>query len=170
MYDSLIVKLINLNFARSSLEWISSYLDNRSQAKNLINGNTSLLTCAWLRGGVTGHSILHSPVCTYRTFLLPRLHDYQYNFYADDLMIYLRWNPHDTGNGMGEINSGTQGICKPGWGFIFRRIQFSQTYRALLSIGSVDFVEKIALPVSLLVGRNANDVFIDSRRKNNTAV
>lgn len=91
---TLIGKLKKLNFSDSTLTWIYSYLTDRTQTVKDRVADTSSVS-SYIRQGVPQGSVLGPLLFTlYLSDFRHVLRHSNYNFYADDLQIYLHREPH----------------------------------------------------------------------------
>lgn len=106
----LLNKLKQQNFSCSVLRWFYSYLSSRRQAvKDPCQETISSYTV--VEAGVPQGSVLGPLLFTiYTSDLSSCLRHCRYNSYADDLVIYLHWDPHDVHNGIKRITEDIQRI------------------------------------------------------------
>lgn len=100
----LINKLSQLQFSFASLRWLCAYLHRRGQAeRDAITGESSSERI--VMRGVPQGSVLGPLLFTlYLSDFGGMLRHCKYNFYADDLMIYLHIEPGDLCNGILKVN------------------------------------------------------------------
>lgn len=110
---TLMRKLKNLNFSNTALSWIYSYLSGRTQAvRDGTTGEVSSLSC--VRAGVPQGSVLGPLLFTlYMSDFRDAIQHCKYNFYADDLQIYLHCEPYRLRESIIKINDDINNVV--GW-------------------------------------------------------
>ena len=111
-HEHLLVKLKNKGFSCSALRWMASYLSGRTQAvydrfENITSSQVQI------RSGVPQGSVLSPLLFTlYVSDIGSILQHCKYNFYADDLQIYLHCKPSDIDNGVSAVNEDIKSIVQ----------------------------------------------------------
>ncbi|XP_029673838.1 uncharacterized protein LOC115241977 [Formica exsecta] len=108
----LIHKLRQLNFSCEALRWLYAYLDGRRQAvRDPITGDKSpmrLVTRGVPQGSVLGPLLF----VLYLSDFGGILEHCNYNFYADDLLIYLHAEPCDLQSGIRRVNEDIENVVR----------------------------------------------------------
>lgn len=139
---TLIRKLNNLNFSDSALRWIHSYLTGRTQAvKDDFNGTLS--SPLPVVAGVPQGSVLEPLLFTmYLTDFGQVLRHCKYNFYADDLQIYIHCEPRDIHVAIRNINDDIEAIKN--WTIANRLLLNPEKTQAII-MGTSRFINSIDL-------------------------
>jgi len=108
----LIEKLRHLGFSCSALRWLCAYLVNRRQAVR-DPASHELSSFRTLAAGVPQGSVLGPLLFTlYLLDFNKVLGNCKYNFYADDLLVYLHSEPRYLTDAIRQINTDIQGIVE----------------------------------------------------------
>lgn len=109
---TLLGKLKTLKFSDSVLQWIFSYLTDRSQCvRNGVTGATSSLTSVWT--GVPQGSVLGPLLFTlYLSDFRHVLTHCKYNYYADDLQIYYHCRPRELASAIRSVNEDINSVIR----------------------------------------------------------
>ena len=103
-HELLINKLRCLKFSSSSLRWFCAYLDHRMQAVQDVSNNI-MSSFRIVSKGVPQGSVLGPLLFVlYLSDFGEILRHCKYNFYADDLMIYLHAEPGDLTRAIEQLN------------------------------------------------------------------
>ncbi|KMQ88324.1 rna-directed dna polymerase from mobile element jockey-like protein [Lasius niger] len=144
-------KLRKLNFSDSTVRWIFSYLNGRTQAvRNAIENTTSSLVP--VRTGVPQGSVLGPLLFTlYLSDFRQVLKHCKYNYYADNLLVYLHGKPKDLVEVIGKVNEDIEAIL--GWTQANGLILNSEKTKAII-FGTTRYLNSIdsTVPPSIRVG------------------
>lgn len=110
IHEILLLKLRHINFSESVVNWISSYLSNRSFCVVDNNGKSE-----WkqLKCGVPQGSVLGPLLYNLYTFDIGSCFSKcSYHLYADDLQIYLSCKPNEISEAIAQINIEIENLVK----------------------------------------------------------
>lgn len=161
-HDILINKLRVIGFSCTVIRWITSYLKERTQE---VHDNFEDVTSSSIRvgTGVPQGSVLGPLLFTlYVSDIYKALQHCKYNFYADDLQIYLHCEPHHLRNDIPKINEDIRSIVH--WAEACGLTLNPAKTQAII-FGTARYINKIELDESMAIKINETAVQLSTNVK-----